>query len=102
MNKIDHFSALTSDGNTLSVTMMQPDDDHTWFEVYADDQLIGKLHWRADTDAYMVVDPEGELQDNVASLSEAEDMLVTAAGYYITIPTVKEIKKERLNRSKRN
>lgn len=102
MNQIDYFTVMTRDGNTLSVAVMQVLNDPTWFEVYAANHLLGKIHWRADTDGYMVVGPDGDMWDHVASFSEAEDVLVREAGYYITIPTVKGVSAEHITPSDRD
>lgn len=84
---IDQFTALAAGGRTVTITMQEVPDDNTWFEVYASGQLIGKIHWRADTDGYMAQLPGGGGISSFAALSDAQDALLQAGGYYIAITT---------------
>ncbi|GEM_PF-3169843 len=87
METIDQFTALAAGGKTVTITMQQVPDDNTWFEVYASDEYIGKVHWRADTDGYMAQQATGEGVGSFQALTEAEDALIHAMGYYPAIAT---------------
>lgn len=87
MDPIDQFTATAPDESAICIKIMQVLDDDTWFEVYAADQLIGKLHWRSDIDAYMVLRLDS-MCGNFPVLIEAEDFVVRQAGYDIPVPTV--------------
>lgn len=95
MSAIDYFKAFATDGRPVSIVVTQVADDTTWFECYANGRTIGKLHWRADIDAYIVLGRNGVACGSSALLVEAEDILVRECGYVLDLPVVEaEVRKE--------
>lgn len=88
MSVIDHFKVQTPDGRNAAVVVTQDVDDNTWFELYATGQSIGKLHWRADIDAYIALSRTGSACGRSTILAEAEDILVREAGLAISTSVV--------------
>lgn len=88
MSAIDHFKAFAPDGRPVSIVTAQVVDDTTWFECYANGRTIGKLHWRADIDAYIALDRNGVSCGSSALFADAEDLLVHEAGYAFDLPVV--------------
>lgn len=88
MQIIDQFAALTADGTRRLITIQSVKDDFTWFHVYDGDRLLGRIHWRADIDAYMTQRPNGETCGTFPALTDAEDALVHAARYDIGITPI--------------
>lgn len=88
MSVIDHFRAYAPDGRKIAVVITQDVDDSTWFDVHATGQPLGKLHWRADIDAYIVLNRAGAACGSSPVLTEAEEALVREAGYLVDLPVV--------------
>ena len=88
MQIIDQFAALTADGTRTSITIQLVEDDSTWFHVYDAEHMIGRIHWRADIDAYMTQRTDGEPCGSFSALTDAEDALVRTARYYIAITPI--------------
>ncbi len=87
MDTVDTFTAFAPDGSTMSIEVQPVPDDSTWFEMSIAGQVLGRIHWRADTDAYMATRFDGEVCGSFPALTDAEDTLVRENGYYVTIPT---------------
>ncbi len=88
MQIIDQFTALTADGTRTSITIQMVENDSTWFHVYDAEYMIGRIHWRADIDAYMTQRADGEPCGSFSALTDAEDALVRAARSYIAITPI--------------
>lgn len=88
MSAIDHFRVYAPDGQQVYIAVTQVVDDSTWFELYATGRPIGKLHWRADIDAYIALNRNGAACGSSPVLTEAEEALVREAGYSVDRPTV--------------
>ncbi len=88
MQIIDQFTALAADGTRTSITIRLVDDDSTWFHVYDAEHMIGRIHWRADIDAYMTQRADGEPCGSFSTLTDAEDTLVRAARYCVAMTPI--------------